>query len=171
MDLIGPLTTYQQGSCYAVTIIDHCTGWLDVYPLPDKTNKRVWDAFSEQFLPRHGLPEICITDNGGGNSSQPHATVKYVFRNAFADVLIPTWHLASGIYYLAGGPPKTSDPTNPEKNPHFPLGVTRVTLLIGQDRRELYISTYYNLWSKSMFFRSVDPVLTIVRSIPLLKPT
>jgi len=31
----------------------------------------VCDAFAEQFLPRHGVPEICITDNGGEFNAAP----------------------------------------------------------------------------------------------------
>ena len=65
LDLIGVLATSTRGSRYALTIIDHCTGWLEVFPLKDKTNKCVWDVFAEQFIPRHGVPEVCITDNGG----------------------------------------------------------------------------------------------------------
>ena len=65
MDLIGPMMEYPRGSRYALTILDHCTRWLEVYPLKDKTNKSVWNAFSEKFIPQHGVPEVYITDNGG----------------------------------------------------------------------------------------------------------
>ena len=65
MDLIGPLTESLAGNKYALTVIDHCSGWAEAYPLPDKTNKCVWDAFAKQFLVRHGVPEVVITDNGG----------------------------------------------------------------------------------------------------------
>jgi transposase InsO family protein len=64
MDLIGPMAVTEKGNRYALTIIDHHSGWAEVYPLPDKTNQSVWDAFSNRFLPTHGVPEIIITDNG-----------------------------------------------------------------------------------------------------------
>ncbi len=44
--------------------MDHCPGWVESYPLPNKSNKSVWDAFSRKFLPQHGTSEVVITDNG-----------------------------------------------------------------------------------------------------------
>lgn len=64
MDLIGPLPETEKGNKYALTIIDHCTGWAEVFPLRNKTNKAVWDAFADLYLPRHGIPAIILTDNG-----------------------------------------------------------------------------------------------------------
>ena len=64
MDLIGPFVTSPQGCKYVLTIIDHCTLWAEAYPLPDKTNHSVWTAFSNEYLPRFGSPEVIISDNG-----------------------------------------------------------------------------------------------------------
>ena len=64
-DLIGPLVETPSGNRYALTIIDHCSGWAEAFPLRDKTNQSVWDAFTNGFLARHGVPEVLITDNGG----------------------------------------------------------------------------------------------------------
>ena len=64
MDLIGPFVTSPGGNKYVLTIIDHCTGWAEAYPIPDKTNRSVWTAFANQFLPRFGTPEILVSDNG-----------------------------------------------------------------------------------------------------------
>ena len=64
MDLIGPFVTSPGGNKYVLTIIDHCTGWAEAYPIPDKTNRSVWTAFANQFLPRFGAPEILVSDNG-----------------------------------------------------------------------------------------------------------
>lgn len=77
MDLIGPLVETPQGHKYALTLIDHCTGWAEAYPLADKTNRCVWNAFSTQFISRHGVPEVLITDNGGE-----------FIANAFTDYLV-----------------------------------------------------------------------------------
>ena len=65
MDLIGPLVESLTGNRYTLTINNHCSGWAEAYPLPDKTNKSVWYAFSTHFLSRHGVHECLITDNGG----------------------------------------------------------------------------------------------------------
>ena len=64
MDLIGPFVRSPQGCKYVLTIIDHCTLWAEAYPIPDKTNHSVWTAFSNEYLPRFGTPEVVTTDNG-----------------------------------------------------------------------------------------------------------
>ena len=63
-DLIGPLPESTKHNKYALTIIDHLSGWAEAFALPDKTNQSVWNAFANYFIPRHGIPEILITDNG-----------------------------------------------------------------------------------------------------------
>jgi transposase InsO family protein len=63
MDLIS-LTPSERGSRYALVLIDHCTGWAEAHPLKDKSNKSVWEALACQFFPRHGVPEVMISDNG-----------------------------------------------------------------------------------------------------------
>lgn len=64
MDLIGPLTKTPTGSQYILTLIDHCTGWAEAFPLPQKTSKDVWKRLSREFFPRHGYPDIIINDQG-----------------------------------------------------------------------------------------------------------
>ena len=63
-DLIGPFVPSLSGNKYVLTIIDHCTGWVEAFPLPNKSNESVWNAWATQFVPRHGVPELLITDNG-----------------------------------------------------------------------------------------------------------
>ena len=82
MDLIGPMALSEKGNKYAMTVIDHHSGWAEVYPLTDKTNLSVWDAVSNRFLPTHGVPEIIITDNG--KEFIAHAWVQY-FRSIGVD--------------------------------------------------------------------------------------
>ncbi len=64
-DLVGPLPmSNPNNNKYILCIIDHLSGYCECYPLPDKTNQSVWNAFEHQFVPRHGYPESLITDNG-----------------------------------------------------------------------------------------------------------
>ena len=63
-DLIGPFVNSTKDNRYALTIIDHCTLWAEAYPLKDKRNESVWQAWATSFVPRHGIPEVLITDNG-----------------------------------------------------------------------------------------------------------
>ena len=50
MDLIGPLITSLLGNKYVLNIMDHCTGWVESYPLPNKSNKSVWDTCPQKIL-------------------------------------------------------------------------------------------------------------------------
>ena len=63
-DLIGPLVKSPHENCYILTIIDHCTGWGQAYPIPAKSSYHVWRKFTTQFFPMHGYPDVLITDQG-----------------------------------------------------------------------------------------------------------
>ena len=63
-DLIGPLITSTSGHRYILTIVDHCTGWAEAYPLANKTSTEVWQRLTREFLPRHGYPDVLLTDLG-----------------------------------------------------------------------------------------------------------
>ena len=64
MDLICPFIPSNRNNRYILTIICHCTGYAEALPISDKTSKSVIDAFNEQFISRHGIPEVVLTDNG-----------------------------------------------------------------------------------------------------------
>ena len=64
MDLIGPLVKTPHGNQYILTLIDHCTGWAEAFPIPQKTSQEVWKKLTRQFFPRHGYPDVIITDQG-----------------------------------------------------------------------------------------------------------
>ena len=65
MDLTGPFVRSTRGNRYLLNIIDHCTGWLESYPIPRKTATWVHRKLNSEFVPRHGFPEVVITDRGG----------------------------------------------------------------------------------------------------------
>ena len=65
MDLQGPYVPSEAGNTkYILVIMDHCTQWIEAYPLPDKSNKSVWTAFANVYLSRFGCPATIISDNG-----------------------------------------------------------------------------------------------------------
>ena len=64
MDLIGPLTESGNGNKYVVNIVDHCSGWAESYPIPTKSSINVQKKVMNEFFPRHGIPEVIITDRG-----------------------------------------------------------------------------------------------------------
>jgi hypothetical protein len=69
-DLIGPLIKSPQGNSYILTIVDHCTGWAEAYPIPNKTSQAVWNQFSRHYFPRNGYCKVLLTDRGLEFNSQ-----------------------------------------------------------------------------------------------------
>jgi hypothetical protein len=67
IDLIGPLTTTTQGSCYALTIIDHCTGlFLPTCKLPFHSPHR--DRFWSQSSLTRSIEKTMRGDFYGSNT-------------------------------------------------------------------------------------------------------
>lgn len=65
MDLTGPFEASPEGNRYILTIIDHCTGWVEAKPIPSKCERNVLHFLDREFIPRFGTPEVIITDQGG----------------------------------------------------------------------------------------------------------
>ena len=64
IDLMGPFIPSSNGNRYVLVAIDHCSSWVEAYPLQQKTAKCVLNALTQDFFARHGFPEIIISDNG-----------------------------------------------------------------------------------------------------------
>ena len=64
MDMCGPFPESRQGNKYILTLIDHCTGWVEVKPLANKTAANVVRYLESEYIPRYGPPEVIITDQG-----------------------------------------------------------------------------------------------------------
>jgi hypothetical protein len=93
LDLIGPLMRSEAGNMYVLTAIDHFSGWAEAYPIPAKTCEFVLSKLTSDFFPRHGFPEIIITDNGTEFKGE-----------------IPTYFRACGIKH------NTTTPRHPQSN-------------------------------------------------------
>ena len=65
IDLMGPLfTSSPSGYRYILTCIDHYSGWVEAYPLRTKHNEAILDRLANDYVPRHGCPNLLITDKG-----------------------------------------------------------------------------------------------------------
>ena len=64
VDLIGPFVPSEQGNRYALTIVDHLSGWAEAIPIPNKSSAAVEAALAQEFIPRHASPEVMVTDRG-----------------------------------------------------------------------------------------------------------
>ena len=64
IDLVGPFVASSRNNKYLFTVMDHCSGWAEAYPIPDKWSQTVEHFFHNRFIPAHGYPEVLISDNG-----------------------------------------------------------------------------------------------------------
>ncbi len=62
LDMMGPLPMTPEGYRYLLATIDHCTGYANAVPLPDKRALTVWHGLKDMFC-RFGFPAEVITDN------------------------------------------------------------------------------------------------------------
>ena len=63
-DLVGPFPISPKGNRYILTIMDHATAWVEVYPIPSKSQEHVISRFHTDYFPRFGTPKVLITDQG-----------------------------------------------------------------------------------------------------------
>ena len=56
MDLCGPFPISPHGNKYILTIIDHCSGWVELKPIPTKESSHVLRYLEKEYLPRFGAP-------------------------------------------------------------------------------------------------------------------
>ena len=49
---------------HVLTIIDHLTGWLEAFPILEKSADTIVSTFINQYLPVHICPRYMLSDNG-----------------------------------------------------------------------------------------------------------
>ena len=63
-DLVTECETSTSGNKHSITIIDHLTGWLEAFPVPDKSVDTIASTFIKHYLPVHMCPRYILSDNG-----------------------------------------------------------------------------------------------------------
>lgn len=64
LDIVGPLETSHKGNAYILTIQDDLTKFAAAVPLPNHTAGTIAQAFVENFICQHSIPESIVTDQG-----------------------------------------------------------------------------------------------------------
>ena len=62
--LITECETSTSGNKHILTIIDHRTGWPEVYAIQDKSADTIVSTFINEYLPVHMCPRCILSDNG-----------------------------------------------------------------------------------------------------------
>ena len=63
IDLVTECETSSSGNKHILIIIDHLTGWLEAFPLPDKSTDTIVSIFINHYLPVHMCPRYILQDN------------------------------------------------------------------------------------------------------------
>ena len=64
IDLVTNCETSTSGNKHILTIIDHLTGWLEAFPIPDKSADSIVATLINHYLPVHMCPRYILSDNG-----------------------------------------------------------------------------------------------------------
>ena len=65
IDLVGPFVPSAKSNAkYLLTVIDHCTGFVEAIPIRNPTAAEVMDGLMTHVISRYSIPEIVISDNG-----------------------------------------------------------------------------------------------------------
>ena len=56
-------TISTSGNKHILTIIDHLTGWLEAFLIPDKSTDTIVATLINQYLPVHMCPRYILSDN------------------------------------------------------------------------------------------------------------
>ena len=64
IDLVTECNMSTSGNKHILTITDHLTGWLEAFPIPDKTADTIVSTFINEYFPVHMCPQYIFLDNG-----------------------------------------------------------------------------------------------------------
>ena len=64
MDFITECERSTSGNKHMLTIIDHLTGWLETFPILDKSVDTIVSTFINHYLPVHMCPRYMLLDSG-----------------------------------------------------------------------------------------------------------
>ena len=64
VDLQGPFKPSLSGNIYIATFIDVYSGWIEAFPIPDKSAQSITSILIDEIITRHSCPLMIVTDNG-----------------------------------------------------------------------------------------------------------
>ena len=63
-DFVTECKTSTSGNKHILTTIDHLAGWLEAFPIPDKSADTILSTFINHYLPVCMCPRYILSDNG-----------------------------------------------------------------------------------------------------------
>ena len=97
MDLFGPLHSAVSTNRYILVITDAFSKWTEIRAIPNKEASTVAQAFYEEWISRHGVPETVVSDNGLEfcNSIMKNLQNRYQFKHRCTAVAHPQTNSAA----------------------------------------------------------------------------
>ena len=69
-DILGPLLCTPRGNKYILTITDHFSRWVEIFPIPDQTAETVARVILNEVIARFGCPITIHSDQGSNYESR-----------------------------------------------------------------------------------------------------
>ena len=64
IDVLGPITTSQDGNIYILMLVNQFTKWLECWPLPNQTAELIAKKVMKDFISHFGVPLEIHSDQG-----------------------------------------------------------------------------------------------------------
>ena len=64
VDIVGPFPVTDRGNKYILVAIDHFTRWVEGYALPNMETVTLARTLVDEFICRHGAPDMLLSDRG-----------------------------------------------------------------------------------------------------------
>ena len=81
INLVMGCKTCTSGNKHILTIIYHLTGWLEAFPIMDKSANTIVSTFINQYLPVHMCPRYILSDNSTEFKNNPYGSGTEAVRN------------------------------------------------------------------------------------------
>lgn len=59
------------GNKYVLALIDHCSGWAEITPLPSKESENLLRYLEQEYLSEYDASEIIISNQGSEYNATP----------------------------------------------------------------------------------------------------
>ena len=127
IDLVTECETSTSGSRHILTIIEHLTGWLEAFPILDKSADTIVSTFINEYLPVHMCPRYILSDHG--NEFKNNLMDQVLKQLGIDRIFSAPYHPQSNGKYLKSTLKKLceKDPSNWDKYINQVLASYRVT--------------------------------------------
>ena len=144
--MVTECETSASGNKHIITIIDHLTGWLEAFLIPDKSADTIISTFIDHYLPVHMCPRYVLSDNSTEfkNHLMDEVLQQLCIDHTFSTPYHPQSNGKLEVFYKYLKPtlkkPGKRDPTNWDKYINQVLTSYRVTPNLATPETPFFLS-------------------------------